>query len=120
MSSRAWRGLSWSLCAAAALALGSIVPRAARAEEPPGGDYLVSEEGHPFRVRFDPASRIWAGASGSFAYTPEGRVETTLELDVGIGYRAIYSWGEGIDSIVWQIDHRWLAGRLFPPLGFDG
>jgi hypothetical protein len=90
----------------------SLAAGPAAAEEP--SDYAVSEEGRRFRVRFDPASRIWAGAS----VATEGRVQTgvgaTLEVDLGIRYRAVYTWGKGIDQIIWQMDHRWIAGRLWP------
>jgi hypothetical protein len=84
------------------------------AQEPPSDDYLVSEEGRRFRVRFDPASRIWAGVSGAFGNSPGGAITATLELDVGVGYRAVYTWGQGQDEIIWRLDNRWVAGRLWP------
>lgn len=100
-------GFSASMLAA------SLAPRAA-AEEAPGPDYLVSKEGHPFRVRFDPASRIRLGAGVVFALPPEGGVDSTLEVTAGLSYRTVYTWGKDKDVILWQVDHRVLNGWLWP------
>jgi hypothetical protein len=114
----AWaRGGSGALRAsgftAAALAV-ALSPRAAAAAEPPGPDYLVSEEGHPFRVRFDPASRIRLGAGVAFALDRENGLDAAFEVEAGLGVRTIYRWGTGIDQIIWQVDHRFISGWLWP------
>lgn len=102
----------WAFGFAAAALVASLTPRAAAAAEP--SDYLVSQEGHPFRVRFDPASRVRLGAGAAFGLNPEGGVDSTLEATGGIGVRTIYTWGKGFDEVVWQVDHRFTSGRLWP------
>jgi hypothetical protein len=126
LSARAWGGsrpLRVFGFAAAAL-VASLTPRAAAADDEPEApdataeaeppDYLVSKEGHPFRVRFDPASRIRLGAGVAFALDPEGGIDAELELEAGLGVRTVYRWGRGIDEIIWQVDHRFVSGWLWP------
>jgi hypothetical protein len=109
-----------------ALAVTMLLPRAGRAEgpggggerdlegPPAGGDTVVSPEGHPFRVRFDPASRIWLGMSYALGRGADGAWAHLPEVDLGLSYRGRYASGVGRGRIVWQVDHRVLAGWVTP------
>lgn len=77
-------------------------------------EYLVSKEGHPFRVRFDPLSRFWVGAASAFTLSPDLTIKPVFEANLGISYRAIYHWGKGNDTIVWQLDQRFVGGSVWP------
>ncbi len=83
-------------------------------EEDPPSDYLISKEGHRFRVRFDPVSRLWVGAAAAFTLSPENAIKPVFEANLGISYRAIYQWGKGNDAIIWQLDQRFLGGSVWP------
>ncbi|WP_437908487.1 hypothetical protein WME95_11840 [Sorangium sp. So ce327] len=115
------RRLAALLVMAAAAALS---PRAGRAEpareeseeseHADGGDTAVSEEGRRFRVRFDPASRVWLGVASALHRGAGGAIEIEPEIDAGLSYRARSVTGSGPGRVVWQADHRVLAGRVSP------
>jgi hypothetical protein len=96
--------------AAALIAAATLAAPTARAE----GDYAISPEGHPFRVRFDPASRIRLGVGGSAARAADGRISPTLELAAGIGYRSLHASGKDPVRVVWQVDQRFVSGWVAP------
>lgn len=100
-----------SLAAALGL-LSALTPALARAQEV----YQVSPEGHPFRVRFDPESRIRLGIAESLGLggAHEGALTQAPEVIAGVSYRQIESTGKGKDRIVWQIDHRFVSGWIHP------
>lgn len=115
-----------------AAALGPLaLPRAALADEvlapAAGDDHQRSPEGRRFRVRFDPASRVWIGARAALAADPArlaGAAEPSaggsppagpaLEIDAGLSYRSWIESGAGAARVVWQVDHRVLAGWVAP------
>lgn len=111
------RALALLLAAAA-----SLLPRAGRAAEPErpaeapaaGGDHAVSPEGHPFRVRFDPASRVWVGSSYGLGVGGDGAIAHAARIDLGLSYRGRHVAGAGLGRVVWQVDHRVLAGWIAP------
>ena len=78
--------------------------------------YQTSPEGHAFRVRFDPESRIRLGFGDALGLggANDGAVSQAPELTAGIAYRQIASKGEGKERIVWQIDHRFASGWVHP------
>jgi len=91
----------------------------ARAEPPPdeaSRDHRISPEGRRFRVRFDPASRARIGAASAIALDPRGAspARPGLEIDAGVAYRAWLPSGAGSARVVWQVDHRVLAGWVAP------
>lgn len=101
------------------LALAAFVLTAAPAafaeeEGANGGDFKVSKEGHRFRVRFDPESRIRLGVATSAARTSEGRVAPTMEISAGIWVRRRYGYAEGPARVEWQFDQRILTGFVAP------
>jgi len=103
----------------AALATLLASPRTARAEPPPdeaSRDHRISPEGRRFRVRFDPASRARIGAASAIALDPRGAspARPGLEIDAGVAYRAWLPSGAGSARVVWQVDHRVLAGWVAP------
>ena len=104
-------GLRALLVAAAGLLLLSTSART-RAEE----GYEVSPEGHSFRVRFDPESRIRLGFGDALGLggARDGAPAQAPEVTAGVAYRQIESTGEGKDRIVWQIDHRFVSGWIHP------
>lgn len=104
-------GLRALLAAAASLLLLSS-PGRARAQE----GYSKSPEGHVFRVRFDPESRIRLGFGDALGLggAREGAPAQAPEVTAGVGYRQIESSGEGKDRVVWQIDHRFVSGWIHP------
>lgn len=75
-------------------------------------DYRVSPEGRTFRTRFDPASRIWFGASGSASGAGK-MFGATSEVAFGIAFRK-----RDVDTepgkTLWQVDHRALTGFAAP------
>lgn len=99
------RALAAALIASTLLA----APRA-RAE----GDFAVSPEGHPFRVRFDPASRIRLGVGGAAARAADGRILPTVEISAGIAYRSLHASGKAPVRVIWQVDQRFVAGWVAP------
>jgi hypothetical protein len=89
--------------------------QSALAGEP--GDYLVSEGGHPYRVRFDPESRIHLGVAGALSIDgPSGTIghEQAFSIDAGVSYRALLRSGTGRDQVVWQMDHHFAYGYVDP------
>lgn len=78
------------------------------------GDYRMSEHGRRFRVRFDPASRIWLGLGGALMGDARRPAMRGPEIGVGLGYRGIAESGVGPGRVVWQVDHRLLAGWVAP------
>jgi hypothetical protein len=101
--------LLWILASAAQFMLGLVPVYAAAAR-----DFSADEEGRPFRVRFDPASEVRlglvAGASGG-----SQRFEAASALELGILYRSFAEFGDKEeDRITWQLDHRFLTGRIQP------
>jgi hypothetical protein len=101
--------------AAAIVAIAALhaisAPQEASAAE---GDFAVSPEGHRFRVRFDPASRIRIGAAGAAWRATDGRIAPTLELLAGIHYRTIHASGKGPARVSWQVDQRFIDGWVAP------
>jgi hypothetical protein len=99
--------------AAAILAFAALAASAgpARAAE---GDYSFTPDGRAVRTRFDPASRVWASLSGLVTGGLGGPPLAAAELGAGLAYRAVDDSGVGRDRIVWQVDHRVLAGRVAP------
>jgi len=78
--------------------------------------YQVSPEGHAFRVRFDPESRIRLGFGDALGLggARDGAIAQAPEMTAGIAYRQMESKGVGKDRIVWQIDHRFVSGWIHP------
>jgi hypothetical protein len=78
--------------------------------------YQTSPEGHVFRVRFDPESRIRLGFGEALGLggARDGAVAQAPEVTAGIAYRQIESKGVGKDRIVWQVDHRFVSGWIHP------
>ena len=76
----------------------------------------MSPEGHAFRVRFDPESRIRLGFAESIGLggAKDGAVSQAPEVTAGISYRQLESKGVGKDRITWQVDHRFVSGWLHP------
>lgn len=75
-------------------------------------DYAFDETGtHPFKVRFDPASRVWIGSSTALRRGPDGEVAPTPEIDFGIAYRGVPTNSTGAS---WQLDHRFASGFVQP------
>ena len=79
-------------------------------------DYQLSPEGHAFRVRFDPESRIRLGLGESLGLggARSGAVAQQPEITAGIAYRQLESKGVGKDRITWQVDHRFVSGWIHP------
>jgi hypothetical protein len=78
------------------------------------GDFSVDEKGRRFRVRFDPASEVRLGLMAGTAGGSED-FAAVAELDLGILYRAFAEFGDKPeDRISWQLDHRFLTGRIRP------
>ena len=99
----------WVLASAAQFMLGLIPVCTAGIH-----DFVESGEGRRLRVRFDPASEVRlglvAGASGG-----SQRFEAASALELGILYRSFAEFGDKEeDRISWQLDHRILAGRIWP------
>ncbi|MEO7096028.1 MAG: hypothetical protein ABI175_22395 [Polyangiales bacterium] len=75
-------------------------------------DYALDETGtHPFKVRFDPASRVWIGSSVALRAGPERAVASTSRLDFGLAYRGAPRTSTGA---TWQLDHRFVSGFVQP------
>lgn len=68
----------------------------------------------PFRVRFDPASRVWVGIEEAIIRAPKGDVAQAQEITSGVSYRSLRRSGVGKEQIQWQIDHRVMAGWVMP------
>ena len=99
----------WIIASAAQFILGLIPVCPANYQ-----DFVVDEEGRRMRVSFDPASEIRmglvAGASGG-----SDRFGAASALELGILYRSFAEFGDKEeDRISWQLDHRILAGRIWP------
>lgn len=76
---------------------------------------MVSDDGRRFRVRFNPAGRLWAGVADALGPDESGGLAPqVLELSAGFSYRAVSVTGEGTDTIAWHADHRILAGFIQP------
>lgn len=114
------------LCEAAlALLLTLLASRAAADEpptvvEPPPNEHAISASGRPFRVTFDPASRIWLGLAGAMDHRFAGPPTPALEVDLGVSYRTRRSRGVGKEQVVWQLDHRFAAGWVMPQVRTGG
>lgn len=109
------KGSSPALCAllAAAVSLATLATSAqARAQE----GYRKSAEGHSFRVRFDPESRVRLGFGDALGLggARDGAVAQAPEVTAGVAYRQLASSGEGKDRVVWQVDHRFVSGWIHP------
>lgn len=77
-------------------------------------DFAADEHGRSFRVRFDPASEVRLGLITG-AYGGSHRFEAVYALELGILYRSLVEFGDKEeDRITWQLDHRFLAGRIRP------
>lgn len=114
-----------SLLAAAALLFGSEsalaqAPRApataAEVPAPAAGDaeYKVSTSGHPYRVTFDPASRITFTAGLAGLHDGDGGMAAAFEAGLSIGYRKVYVFGTGEGQVTWQVEHRIPTGTVRP------
>lgn len=82
-----------------------------------GADFAVGDEGRRFRIRFDPATRVRFGVGGAMSVgSPSGDAAIGLapELTAGLGVQTVRSRGGGRDRVVWQIDHRLVAGWVHP------
>jgi hypothetical protein len=90
----------------------SLTSSPAQAQE----GYQTSPEGHVFRVRFDPESRIRLGFADALGLggARDGAAAQAPEVTAGIAYRQIATRGEGKEKIVWQIDHRFVSGWIHP------
>lgn len=90
-------------------------PASAPAAPPEGGDYAIDPEtGHPFRVRFNPARRVWAAFSAAALPLSDEPEKPTPEGGFGIWLRTLFPSGKGADLVVWQIEHRWVTGWVWP------
>ena len=99
----------WILASAVQFMLG-LVPVCAAAAH----DFQADEQGRPFRVRFDPASEVRLGLITK-AYGGSRRFEAASALELGVLYRSFVGFGDKEeDRITWQLDHRFLAGRIQP------
>ncbi|MEP7122619.1 MAG: hypothetical protein ABJE95_16975 [Byssovorax sp.] len=101
-----------ALSAAAIALVTSLTSGYAAAQE----DYQISPEGHSFRVRFDPESRIRVGIAEALGLggAKDGAASQAPEVTAGISYRQMESKGVGRDRVVWQIDHRFVSGWIHP------
>jgi hypothetical protein len=101
-----WRpaGLLSALSALAfALALTSSpdAPRAQGAPAPPAAAWITDREGRPFRVRFDPGHRLYAGLAAAASPARSARPDVTLEL--GLSLRAAPP--PAAAEVFWKRDH---------------
>ncbi len=112
MTSKGWRPRLHSLLIAAATLSTSLSSSPVQAQE----GYQTSPEGHVFRVRFDPESRIRLGFGDALGLggARDGAASQAPEVTGGIAYRQIAARGEGREKIVWQIDHRFVSGWIHP------
>jgi hypothetical protein len=101
-----------SLLVLAAGLLSALTSAPAGAQE----EYQTSPEGHSFRVRFDPESRIRLGFAEAIGLggAQDGAMAQAPEVTAGVAYRQMESTGRGKDRIVWQIDHRFVSGWIHP------
>ncbi|MFO0555191.1 MAG: hypothetical protein U0271_42830 [Polyangiaceae bacterium] len=76
-------------------------------------DLRLSEGGHPYRVRFDPGSRVTLSA-GLMASHEEEDATATLELGATLDYRNVVILGVAPDAILWEVDHRIISGFVRP------
>jgi hypothetical protein len=102
------------LLAATAALVTSLTSGYAVAQTP--DEYQMSPEGHAFRVRFDPESRIRLGFSESLGLggVKDGAFAQAPEVTAGVSYRQLESRGVGRDRITWQVDHRFVSGWIHP------
>lgn len=84
----------------------------AKAEEEP--EYKVSAGGHPYRVRFDPASRLTVTGGLTVMHDGEGSALAAFEAGFSVGYRKVYTFGAGESRITWQVEHRIPYGTVRP------
>lgn len=75
--------------------------------------FLQDPHGHPFRVSFDPSSRIRLGAGFPLVGDAHTQAKST-EISLGIGYRSYWVWGVGDSRVSWQLDHKILNGWVRP------
>lgn len=80
----------------------------ARGQEPENV-YTTDEQGRRFRVRFDPGSRLTLGLFSSVSGDAQ-----EWELSLGLSVRRVYEWMQDDDRLRWQLDHRFLDGRIRP------
>ena len=95
----------------------SAAPTAAvEAPAPAGGEseYKMSPGGHPYRVTFDPASRITFTGGLTALHDGEGSALAAFEAGLSIGYRKVYTFGTGEGKITWQVEHRIPYGTVRP------
>jgi hypothetical protein len=108
-----WIPRAWLLVVLVVL----MAPRPARAEaprDPSEDDYAIGEQGHRFRVRFDPVSRISLGIAGAVGRAPSGAPHASPEISAGITYRKLSIKGAGKERIIWQADSHILSGYVRP------
>ncbi len=118
------RGISRVIAATLACALSaSATARAAASDasvgagEGPSPEYATGEDGHRFRVRFDPATRVRLGVGEAMSVgSPSGEAALGLapELTAGVEIETLRARGAGRDRVVWQTDHRVVSGWLHP------
>lgn len=99
----------WILASAAQFMLGLVPIYAAAA-----ANFSVDEKGQSFRVRFDPASEVRLGLITKASGGSE-QFAASSALELGVLYRSFVEFGDKEeDRITWQLDHRFLAGRIRP------
>lgn len=98
-------------------ARGGRAEHADRGESAASGDFAVSEEGHRYRVRFDPSTRVRFGvgeALGVGTEAGDAALGQAPELTAGLAVQTVRSRGAGRERIVWQVDHRVVSGWVHP------
>ncbi len=113
--------------AIAALALPLLAAGRAGADDTPPADpyaplprgYARGDDGHVYRIAFDPGSHVWIGSGAAILRGAEGAVAAP-EIDAGIAYRSVSASGSGPDRVTWQVDHRVIAGLVVPRAGAGG
>lgn len=86
-------------------------------EDPPAEDesaYRMSESGHRYRARFDPASRVSLTSGLTVVHDGEGSAVAAFEVGFRFGYRKLYSFGAGEGRVIWQVDHQLTSGTVRP------
>jgi hypothetical protein len=105
-----------ALVATAALAAGAALSGEATADEGPeeAPRWAVSDDGHRYRVAFDPASRVAIGVAGAAERGGAGEVAPAPEIDLGLSYRTVSATGSGRERVTWNVEHRVVEGWVQP------
>ncbi|MFO0660458.1 MAG: hypothetical protein U0165_11595 [Polyangiaceae bacterium] len=91
----------------------SIEDESCAAWDPLAPRFLKDEHGHPYRISFDPSSRIRIGVAMPLVGAHHVEPSST-EVSLGIAYRSFWVWGVGESRVSWQLDHKILNGWVRP------